>query len=134
MDGRVLVQGEWITRDRAPYLAHLKVMRRVLEALRAEVGPGGTVGAYVFLDDRFAFVAEGTGDLAAAAERARREADRAFRAENGVPLWGECFTDPVTGTLESAVADLARLPADAGLADRPEDYPWCGGRWLVGKG
>ncbi|GAB4260185.1 MAG: hypothetical protein Kow0092_08890 [Deferrisomatales bacterium] len=123
----------WFTGEGRPFFANLKVMRLALARLREELGPvGGAVRAYVFLDDRFAFVVEGPPALLAGAlDRARRAAAEAFRASDRKELWGERRDEPVTTEApDEAVAPLARLPLDAGLADDPADYPWAGGDWF----
>lgn len=130
----VRLRCRWETASRRPYFANLKVMRRVLNAVRAEVeAAGGAVPAYVFLEDLFAMVAEGPAPgLEAALDRAREESAADFAASDRKPLWGERRDETVTGRdEEEAVGPLLRLPVEAGLAAEPRDYPWLGGDWLL---
>ncbi len=129
----MVIRAVWPTAEGRPFFANLKVMRATLQALEAALAPEARVRAWVFLEDRFAFVAEGPDTLPDLLETARSRAEEAFLADNGQPLWGP---GPVGAEVPpspaDAVAPLARLPRDAGLAHTPEEYPWCGGEWLVG--
>ncbi|GAB4270808.1 hypothetical protein [Deferrisoma sp.] len=128
----MVVRGVWRTAEGKPFFANLKVMRAVLRRLEEALGPGGGVRAWVFLEDRFGFVAEGPETLPELLEGARRRAGEAFRAENREPLWAPGpVGEPVSPGDPDPTADLARWPAEAGLAETPEDYPWCGGEWLI---
>jgi len=129
----MVIRAVWPTAEGRPFFANLKVMRATLQALEAALGPKGRVRAWVFLEDRFAFVAEGPDTLPDLLETARSRAEERFLADNGQPLWGSApVCAEVPANPADAVAPLARLPRDAGLAHTPEEYPWCGGEWLVG--
>lgn len=131
------VRGCWDAHGSRPYFANLKVMRTVLCALRDEVnGIGGSLLAYVFLDDRLAFLAEGpAAELPAALERCRQSTEEEFRGTDRKPLWGERVEEVVTGLpRDAALAPVARLPVEAGLAADPVDYPWLGGEWFAVEG
>jgi hypothetical protein len=123
----------WETWQRAPYFANLKVMRSVLQTLRRELtAPGGSLRAYVFLEDRVAFLVEGRPELLRGAlESARARSEAAFAASNRKHLWGASSDLEVTGLARDRVlASLRQMPADAGLAADLSAYPWAGGDWL----
>ncbi|NOY46319.1 MAG: hypothetical protein GXP50_12845 [Deltaproteobacteria bacterium] len=129
----MVVRAVWPTAEGRPFFANLKVMRATLQALEAALGVGGRVRAWVFLEDRFAFVAEGGGDLSGRLAEARSRAEERFRAENGQALWGPVVEEvEVAGPPDVVTRPLVQMPVAAGLAQHPDEYPWCGGEWLVG--
>ncbi len=131
----MVIRAVWSTAEGRPFFANLKVMRLTLQTLDAVLGPGGRVQAWVFLDDRFAFVAEGGHELPGRLEEARHRAEERFRSENGQGLWGPVVEEvEVPGCPEAAARPLVELPETRGLADSPDEYPWCGGEWLFGGG
>lgn len=127
----------WETWGGVPYFANLKVMRLVLSALReALTGSEGALRAYVFLEDRLIFFAQGSpATLPGALERARVAAEVGFRCSDNKPLWGASH-DEIAGEpdLERLLGLLRRVPVEAGLASDISDYPWAGGDWLIPGG
>ena len=134
MSGTLLLRCRWETAGRRPYFANLKVMRGPLGPVRDALGGGaGTLGAYLFFEDRFLLLAEGGGSLLPRGlDRGRRLAEEAFRASDHKPLWGDEFRQELSLTRRDAVVrEFTELPVRAGLAPSPGDYPWCGGPWLA---
>jgi len=128
-----VIRGEWETWRRTPYFANLKVMRAVLQTVREEVATaGGSLNAYVFLEDRIAFMAEGPDHgLAAALDRARDRSEAAFRASDQKALWGKRSDSDVTSSdRQTLLTGLRRLPIVAGVVSDLSEYPWTGGDWL----
>jgi len=124
----------WSTSAGRPFFANLKVMRAVLGALRGELAAvRGGLPAYVFVEDRLVFLAEGPPvELEAALERARTRSEAAFADSDRKELWGEARQEDVSGLdREALLLPLRRLPVERGLAEDLSEYPWAGGDWLV---
>ncbi|WP_025322230.1 hypothetical protein [Deferrisoma camini] len=131
----MVIRAVWPTAEGRPFFANLKVMRATLQALEAALGPEARVRAWVFLEDRFGFVAEGPDTLPDLLETARSRAEERFRAQNGQGLWGAVAEEvEVLGSPVAVVRPLAELLLGKGFADSLSEYPWCGGGWLLGSG
>jgi hypothetical protein len=131
-----LILGRWETFGRRPYFANLTVMGLALDALRNRLAAaGGDLRLFVFLEDRLVFLAEGSeGRLERALFEGRAEAAAAFERRDGKPLWSATAADEevAESDRERILEALLELPAQQGLADSPEEYPWIGGSWFAG--
>jgi len=109
-------------------------MRCVLRALREELGAArGALRAYVFIEDRLDFLAEGNpGVLQGALDRARSAAEISFRSSDHKRLWGPRRDSTARGPDRERLLDaLRRVPAEAGFTSEISEYPWAGGDWLM---
>ena len=139
MSGTLLLRCRWETAGRRPYFANLKVMRGALGPVRDALGGGaGTLGAYLFFEDRFLLLAEGDGSLLSGGlDRGRRLAEEAFRASDHKPLWGDEFRQelhlpPIRQTKRRAAA-AARLGIEVALAMCSSLHPRCHPKRRTGR-
>ena len=119
------------TRDRIPYFRSRRIAHWLLESLQQIAAQQSfTLRAYCLMPDHLHALVEGDSpysDLLSFVKTFKHKTTFHFRAKIGKTLWQISFFDHILRTAEdlSKTAEYILLnPVRAGLAKRPEDYPY----------
>jgi putative transposase len=121
------------TADRIPYFRSPRLARWNLDVLgKTAAAHSFTLRAFCLMPEHLHLLAQGnsrTADLLSFIESFKHKTSFYFFEKTGKTLWQISFFDHILRTAEdlSETSEYILLnPVRAGLAKRPEDYPFCG--------